>query len=270
VNSPPANRLSADGSPPAGTFSDPYSGYAIFANMGSTPLGNANPFQIRERLGQAGTNNILGTATDWNEMMLTGVNNGATPGAGGFENGVPYTLMWTLTRNGSGIDIDATLAGGTTYNNIGSATIDANDSNGNGFAFDTFNVRPSSQATTADLFDTTLFKVEFITLDADLLGDFDDDGDVDLTDYLTLLANLHTDVSPLLPEQSYVLGDITRDRKINGNDFFGFVTAYDEANGLGAFQAMLTALPEPGGLHLTLFGAAGAAVRRRKQHLSSN
>jgi hypothetical protein len=76
-------------------------------------------------------------------------------------------------------------------------------------------------------------------------GDFDDDGDVDPTDYLTLVANLHTDVGSLTTEQSYLLGDMTRDLELNGRDFLAFVKAYDDANGVAAFQAMLAAIPEP-------------------------
>ena len=163
VDSIPANRLAADGVPPSGTGATPYSGYAIFANMGLSPLGNSSPFQIRERVAQTGTNSILGTSGDWAATALTGTTNGATAGNGGFSNGVPYTLVWELTRNGAGIDIDATLSG-QGYNTSGVGTIDANDADGNGFVFDTFNVRPSSEAGTASVFDTTLFRVEFIPI----------------------------------------------------------------------------------------------------------
>lgn len=161
VDSIPANRIAADGNPPSGLLATPYSGYAIFANMGVSPLGNSNPLQIRERVAQGGSNAILGTTADWANAGLTGTLNGATTGNGGFAAGVPYTLVWELTRNGAGIDIDATLSG-QGYNTSGSGTIDANDPNGNGFAFDTFNVRPSSAAGTAELFNTSLFRVEFI------------------------------------------------------------------------------------------------------------
>jgi len=262
VDSIAGNRLAADGSPLAGSAGNPYTGYAIFANMGTT-LAHSTPFQLRERVLNSGSNNILGTATDWSPASLTGTTNGAQLGNGGFENGVVYTFIWTLTRKGAGIDIDATLSGGT-YNTIGIGTIDANDPNGNGFAFDTFNVRPSSEVGTASVFDTTLFKVELIA--GSLLGDFDDDGDVDVTDYLTLVAHLHTDVSSLTPAQSYPLGDMTRDLQLNGRDFLAFAKAYDDANGVAAFAAMLAAVPEPSGSALALASAGLAAMAgsRRK------
>lgn len=160
VDSSTAQRLAADGTPPSGTALAPYSGYAIFANMGVT-LGNNSPFVVKERVAQGGSNSILGTAADWAEAALTGTVNGAASGNDGFDAATPYTLVWELTRNGAGIDIRATMSG-LGYNNSGVGTIAANDANGNGFTFDTFNVRPSSEAATASVFDTTLFRVEFI------------------------------------------------------------------------------------------------------------
>ena len=161
VDTVPANRLVAEGAPAAGTAGSPYTGYAIFANMSATALGNSNPFIIRERIANGGSNNILGTTGDWGAGDMTGTLNGATNGNGGFAAGTPYTLVWELTRNGAGIDVDATLSG-QGYNTSGVGTIDANDPTGNGFKFDTFNVRPSSAAGVAEAFDTKLFRVEFI------------------------------------------------------------------------------------------------------------
>ena len=46
-------------------------------------------------------------------------------------------------------------------------------------------------------------------------------------------------------QQAYVLGDMTRDRIIAGYDFVGFESAFDDAHGVGAFVARLTAVPEP-------------------------
>jgi hypothetical protein len=100
-----------------------------------------------------------------------------------------------------------------------------------------------------------------------IFGDFDDDGDVDATDYLTLVANLHTDVSSLTPAQSYPLGDMTRDLQLNGHDFLSFVKAYDDANGVAAFAAMLAAIPEPGSFGLACVCAAWAAAPCRRRML---
>jgi hypothetical protein len=94
-------------------------------------------------------------------------------------------------------------------------------------------------------------------------GDFDDDGDVDLADYLNLSTNLLTDVSALTPEQAYLLGDFNTDLKIDGHDFVAFRTAYDNANGLGAFVAMLAAVPEPSAGALAALACGAPLLRRR-------
>ena len=94
-------------------------------------------------------------------------------------------------------------------------------------------------------------------------GDFDDDGDVDAVDYLNLSSNLHTDVSALTTDQTYLLGDMTLDQKINGHDFRSFRFAFDEANGAGAFVALLAAVPEPSAGMLAALGYGGLMLRRR-------
>jgi DNA-binding beta-propeller fold protein YncE len=76
-------------------------------------------------------------------------------------------------------------------------------------------------------------------------GDFNGDLEINLQDYLLLSANFLTDVSGLTPEQSYLLGDFTKDRRIDIYDFAQFRTAYDVVNGSGAFASMLRGVPEP-------------------------
>ena len=94
-------------------------------------------------------------------------------------------------------------------------------------------------------------------------GDFDFDDDVDVTDYLIFSTHHFVDVTGLTTEQSYASGDMTLDLKIDGHDFVAFRTAYDDANGLGAFVAMLTAVPEPSSGMLALVGLAGLFFQRR-------
>jgi hypothetical protein len=149
ARTPSGGRATSDVSPPNAA----YTGYALFTNMGQT-LGNSNPFALRERTG--GSNPLLNNSSDWN----TTLGNGATSGNHGYDSGTQYTLIWTITRNGAGLDIAATMSGGT-LNNSGTASVSVNDPNGNGFSFDTFGVRPSGSASSATSFDTTLFKVEF-------------------------------------------------------------------------------------------------------------
>jgi hypothetical protein len=94
-------------------------------------------------------------------------------------------------------------------------------------------------------------------------GDFDADLDVDQMDYLTLSTNLHTDVAGWTVDQSYLLGDMTRDLRIDGNDYRGFRFAFDDVNGGGAFVAMLAGVPEPSAGALAALGAGAIFFRRR-------
>lgn len=149
VNSPSAQRLAAAGAPSSGA----YTGYGMFMNMAPT-LGNSNPFRLMQRAGASGA--LLSGSGDW-----AALGNGATTGNVGYANGVSYTYEMTLTRNGAGIDIVSTMTGGN-LNGAGFATVALNDATPDGFAFDTFALRPSGATTTAATFDTSLFKVEFI------------------------------------------------------------------------------------------------------------
>jgi hypothetical protein len=65
-----------------------------------------------------------------------------------------------LTHNASdGLDIVTRMSGGT-VDGDGLEEVIFTDTTPNTFKYDTFALRPSSAASTADSFDTTLFKVE--------------------------------------------------------------------------------------------------------------
>lgn len=152
VDTPGAARLTANGAP--GTAA--YTGYGLFANMGQT-LGNSNPFRLMERNVASGA--MLGTSGDWVGIGTTG----APSGAPGYTNGTEYLFEMTLTHGvGDVLDIVMTMTGGT-LNTSGVASVVFSDPtpNGGSFSFDTFSIRPSGNATTADQFDTRLFRVEF-------------------------------------------------------------------------------------------------------------
>src|SRR5262249_38247674 len=72
-------------------------------------------------------------------------------------------MVWTITRNASaGLDHDVSITGGT-LDGDGTAQVvftDATPGATGGFSFDTFAIRPSGATSTAQLFDTSLFKVE--------------------------------------------------------------------------------------------------------------
>ena len=156
VDSPSATRIAAaNGSPGSGA----YTGYSMFMNMGQT-LGNNSPFQLRERVVSG---DLLGTSGNWgaNGTANAGLANGATNGATGYTAGPTYTMVWDLTHTLTDeLAINVSMTGGT-LDTDGVASVSVVDASPNGFTFDTFGIRPSGTTTTAELFDTSLFKVEY-------------------------------------------------------------------------------------------------------------
>jgi hypothetical protein len=158
VDSPSTTRISANGTPGSGA----YTGYGVFANMSSGTLGNNNPFQLRERVASG---DLLSTSGNWgaNGVANAGLANGATSGNTGYAANTTYTMTMTFTRTpASELQIDGSIVGGS-LNNSGTASFSVIDAspNGGSFSFDTFGIRPSGATTTAELFDTSLFRVEF-------------------------------------------------------------------------------------------------------------
>jgi pectate lyase len=153
VDSPSASRLTSDGSPGSST----YAGYGMFMNMATT-LGSSTPFQLMERNAPGTSSALLSSSGSW-----TALANGATSGHIGYASGTQYTFVMTVTRNSAnGLDIVAIMTGGS-LNNTGSASASFTDSSPGSFTFDTFALRPSSATDSASTFDTSLFKVEFIS-----------------------------------------------------------------------------------------------------------
>jgi hypothetical protein len=153
VDSPSASRISANGTPANAA----YTGYAMFMNMGQT-LGNSNPFRLMERDGSTAA--LLSASTPpWNPLA-----NGATSGNDGYDSGATYTFVMDLTRNSlDQLEILSTMSG-TGLDGDGVAQVAFTDTtpNGGSFSFDTFTIRNTGATTTAELFDTSLFKVEVI------------------------------------------------------------------------------------------------------------
>jgi pectate lyase len=166
VDTPSAARLSSDNSPGSAA----YTGYGMFMNMAMT-LGGGNPFQLTKRDGSSGALLSGSGSPPW-----TALANGATSGNHGYDSGTQYTFVMTFTRNAAnGMDITATMTGGT-LNGTGTASISVTDATPGAFTFDTFSLRPSSAALSADAFDTSLFKVEFIPGATPASIDTDPDG----------------------------------------------------------------------------------------------
>jgi hypothetical protein len=157
VDTPSAARLAVNGSP--GTAA--YTGYAMFANMSNTTLGNSNPFALRERVVASGA--MLSAAAEWGANGVASANlaNGATSGNTGYAAGTLYTMIMELERTLlDELIINSSISGGS-LDGDGLATLSVTDATPNGFTYDTFSLRPSGTTTTAELFDTSLFKVEY-------------------------------------------------------------------------------------------------------------
>lgn len=120
--------------------------------------------------------------------------------------------------------------------------------------------------------------IEFTSASSTLpfdLGDLDFDGDVDSADWVTYSSNLQSDLSGVASiAQSYALGDLDGDLDNDHADFRAFQSAYDAANGAGAFTAMLTGstVPEPG--TLALFALANVTLlgfgHRRREVIAAS
>jgi hypothetical protein len=114
--------------------------------------------------------------------------------------------------------------------------------------------------------DSSTFKDFQVTLSTPsmILGDFDISGTITSADWMILRANQHANLSSLTPSQAYSMGDITGDKANNHADFALFKTIYDEANGVGAFDVMAAAVPEPAaGLLLLTAALAPFPLARR-------
>lgn len=94
------------------------------------------------------------------------------------------------------------------------------------------------------------------------------DGNINTLDWLRFRSNLMADVSTLSLTNAYQKGDMNGDLKIDIDDYVLFVAAYETANGIGAFQAMIANVPEPSSLLLVACGLGACLVRRSPSSLS--
>jgi hypothetical protein len=116
--------------------------------------------------------------------------------------------------------------------------------------------------------DSVVFKDFQVTVSSPnlLLGDFDISGTITSADWVILRTSQRANLSGKTHEQAYFMGDLTADLVNNHADFAAFKTIYDAANGAGAFDAMLAAVPEPTtGAALLPIVAIPFVVRCRKR-----
>jgi len=155
----PSARVSGDGTLPTGVFS----GYSMFLNFSTTLSGSA--FALKEWATTA-SGSLLGTAANWGANGTSGgtLANGGAAGNTGYASGTQYTFVFDLKldpSNSGSLIINASMTGGS-LNNGGVLSVTYTDASPNSLSYDIFAVRPANAASTAAVFDTSLFKIEAI------------------------------------------------------------------------------------------------------------
>jgi hypothetical protein len=109
------------------------------------------------------------------------------------------------------------------------------------------------------------FSVSVLTSPIARFGDLDSDNDIDSADWAIVRNNQNKNLGSLSQTAAYFLGDMNGNLTNDAYDFIFFKNLYDEANGAGAFDAMLAAsTPEPSAFVLVLSaGLLVCPVRRR-------
>ncbi len=79
-------------------------------------------------------------------------------------------------------------------------------------------------------------------------GDMNFDGLIDVADWRILHGNLYKDVSELTLGEARVQGDLNRDLLIDRIDFLLFKDSFNNANGAGSFERLISSVPEPSSL----------------------
>jgi hypothetical protein len=96
------------------------------------------------------------------------------------------------------------------------------------------------------------------------VGDFNFDNLLTGADWLEFIANSETNLAGLSRVEAYRKGDLNGDGLNNIADFIAFETAYDAANGGGAFAVMVASIPEPASAILFGGGLLALAAGRRR------
>gem|GEM_PF-6771699 len=94
-------------------------------------------------------------------------------------------------------------------------------------------------------------------------GDLNEDGEINLQDWLAFQANAAVDLTGLTPQEALLLGDMDLNGQHSLADFALFRDAYDQAQGAGAFAALQT-VPEPGTLAALACLAISLALSGRR------
>ena len=98
---------------------------------------------------------------------------------------------------------------------------------------------------------------------APVVGDLDGDGNVNMADWTAFKSGQGAVNDTLTAVAAYQKGDINGDFAHTLQDFDLFADAYDVANGVGSFAAMVAGVPEPSSALLLISGLAACVLRRR-------
>ncbi len=96
-------------------------------------------------------------------------------------------------------------------------------------------------------------------------SDLNADGSVNATDWPLYVTNLLADFSALTDVEAALRGDLDGDGDNDVQDFALFKADFDAINGVGAFQAMLEAVPEPASSALAAVACVGFWASRRRR-----
>ncbi len=98
-------------------------------------------------------------------------------------------------------------------------------------------------------------------------SDLDFDGVVNLADWSVFTDNSYTSLSGLSGAEAYGKGDLDGDGDNDFSDFRLFKQDFDDANGAGAFEALVGQVPEPTGPGLALIGLLACSMQRRSRSM---
>ena len=97
------------------------------------------------------------------------------------------------------------------------------------------------------------------------LGDFNGNGTIDPGDWPTVRDNFNANLTGMSLLQRYARGDLNNDGRNDRFDFAQFKALFDAANGAGAFNAMVSGVPEPTSLAVLVIGIGCFAARPRRR-----
>lgn len=230
----------------------------IDRTTGNLSLNSSNDVNITSLSITSGSGSL--NAGNWNS--ITGNLDGA--GSATFDADDNWEITSSTSQNLAENEITdpAPIAAGGTLGPSGAGTIDF----GNVWTASPFE-DVAVNLTLGSGF-TVPVAVTFTGGSAQVLGDFDNDTDIDVDDYAVVLNGLNQDLGGLTDVESYPLGDINGDQVTNFQDLVDFRDAYDGVNGAGAFAALVASVPEPTSFALMAMATLGIAFKRRGRALA--